>query len=165
MIFHQNRERQRLANRSRTASRSCVEAAIDEHGEHASYPTKTNVPAMFAKKQTRQSNAKSRRNQHRKHSGKTTCAKHVDATVSPTISVPENHENVAFCTQMGSFWVQIGRHGSFLPPSWPSRVDLGSIGPTRIDPGRSQGRSWVAPRSILGRYGARRLAHTPVPFG
>ena len=57
-------------------------------------------------------------------------------------------KNLTFCTQMGSFWVQIGRHGSFLPPSWPSRVDLGSIGPTRIDPGRSQGRSWVdgAPR-------------------
>ena len=57
-------------------------------------------------------------------------------------------KNVTFCTQMGSFWVQIGRHGSFLPPSGPSRVDLGSIGPTRIDPGRSQGRSWIdrAPR-------------------
>ena len=52
-------------------------------------------------------------------------------------------KNVIFCTQMRSFWVQIGRHGSFWPPSWPSRVDLGSIGPTRIDPGRSQGRSWV----------------------
>jgi len=61
-------------------------------------------------------------------------------------------KNVTFCTQMGSFWVQIGRHGSFCPASWPSRVDLGSIGPTRIDPGRSQGRSWVdmvLPGSIL----------------
>ena len=91
-IFHRNRWQQRLANRSRTASRSCVEADIDQHGEHASYPTKTNVPAMFAKKQTRQSNAKSRRNQHRKHHRKATCAEHVDATVSPPVLVPENDE-------------------------------------------------------------------------
>ena len=62
-------------------------------------------------------------------------------------------KNVTFCTQMGSFWTQIGRPGSFLPPSWPSRVDLGSIGPTRIDPGRSHDRSWVdrAPRWGLSR--------------
>ena len=56
------------------------------------YLGKTTLFVISAKKQTRQSNAKSRRNQHRKHSGKTTCAKHVDATVSPTVSVPENHE-------------------------------------------------------------------------
>ena len=107
---------------------------------------------MFAKKQTRQSNAKSRRNQHRKHHRKATCAEHVDATVSPPVSVPENHEKCHFLHPDGlildpdrSTWLIFA---SKLALQGRSGLDRASNGPTRIDPGRSQGRSWVDPRSI-----------------
>ena len=118
------------------------------------YLGKTTLFVMSAKKQTRQSNAKSRRNQHRKHSGKTTCAKHVDAPVSPPVLVPENHEKCNFLHPDGlilgpdrSTWVIFasklalqGRSGleradQDRPRSLPGSI-LGRNGAPRVDPGR-----------------------------
>ncbi len=70
-----------------------VETAIDQHGEHASYSIKTNVPAMVAKKQTRQNNAQSRLNHQRKHHLKATCTELFSAPVSTPISVPQSVQN------------------------------------------------------------------------
>ena len=109
---------------------------------------------MFAKKQIRQSNAKSRRNQHRKHHRKATCAEHVDATVSPPVLVPENHEKCHF----------LHPDGLILGPdrsTWlifASKLALqGRSGLDRAD----QDRSRSLPGSILGRYGAPRVDPGP----
>ena len=103
---------------------------------------------MFAKKQTRQSNAKSRRNQHRKHHRKATCAEHVDATVSPPVLVPENHEKCHF----------LHPDGLILGPDrspwviFPSKLALqGRSGLDRAD----QDRPRSLPGSIFGRWAPR----------
>ena len=121
------------------------------------YLSKNTLFVMSAKKQTRQSNAKSRRNQHRKHHRKATCAEHVDATVSPPVLVPENHEKCHFLHPDGlilgpdrSTWLIFA---SKLALQGRSGLDRASNGPTRID----QDRPRSLPGSILGRYGAPRV--------
>ena len=114
------------------------------------YLSKNTLFVMSAKKQTRQSNAKSRRNQHRKHHRKATCAEHVDATVSPPVLVPENHEKCHF----------LHPDGLILGPDrspwliFASKLALqGRSGLDRAD----QDRPRSLPGSILGRSGASRV--------
>ena len=122
--------------------------------ESSFYLSKTTLFVMSAKKQTRQSNAKSRRNQHRKHHRKATCAEHVDATVSPPVLVPENHEKSHFFHPDGlilgpdrSPWLIFA---SKLALQGRSELDRASNGPTRIDPRVAQSHP-EAPKSTPQR--------------
>ena len=116
------------------------------------YLGKTTLFVISAKKQTRQSNAKSRRNQHRKHHRKATCAEHVDATVSPPVLVPENHEKCHFLHLNGlilgpdrSPWLIVA---SKLALQGRSGLDRADQDRPRSLPGSIQGRSRVDPGSI-----------------
>ena len=112
------------------------------------YLSKTTHFVMPTKKQTRQRNARNRRNQCGKHHRKATCAKLFGGPVSTPISVPksmQNHSKIdQFSTQIGpksTSATNFGRLKQFrarLSASWVDLgrpwVDHGSLGLARVGP-------------------------------
>ena len=114
--------------------------------------SKTTHFVMPTKKQTRQRNARNRRNHYRKHHRQATCAKLFGAPVSTPILVPKSMQNhqilepdrsrIDLCNQLWSTWAVSASIFGLLGRSWGDSAA-----------------SSEPPGSILGRSGLLRRAY------